>query len=282
MRTAESKTPRLRLPHFSIAFQPIVDIRTGSVYAYEALVRGRKGESYPSLTDHLGARERRLFDRVATSKALRIAARQRERWAGALISLNLRPDHRRAFDDAEHVLRRARRYGIEPSKILLELTEDVKLGTGHLPAFLEAHGRCGFSTAIDDFGAGYAGLSCLADCAPSMLKLDRAMTRGIDSNPSKQKIVGGFVAMCAVLGVAVVLEGVETMGEYQALESVGVHLMQGYLIGRPVFESFSGVAFPNKPTHPRPWEPVPLPHRSPGLSEADYERLAETVSLAIS
>jgi EAL domain-containing protein (putative c-di-GMP-specific phosphodiesterase class I) len=243
----------IRLPAFSIAFQPIVDVQRRQVYAFEALVRGRNGQGYPDLIAHLSDEERRIFDRLATSKALRIAARHRSQWQGARLSLNLRPDHERAAEDARHVLRRAMRYGIDPSLVVLELTEDVKIGQGHLRDFIEAHRQCGFATAIDDFGAGYAGLTCLAEDSPSILKLDRALTRNIQASLSKQRIVGSFISMCAVLGVDIVVEGVETPEEYATLERLGVRLMQGYLLGRPALEAFQEPAYRNSSLTPMSW-----------------------------
>ena len=91
---------RLRLPQFSVAFQPIYDAQTGQAHAFEALARGAKGEGYPQLTAGLKARGQRCLDRVAISKALRFAAKHRESWSGSKITVNLRPNLKRAGEDA--------------------------------------------------------------------------------------------------------------------------------------------------------------------------------------
>ena len=92
-------------------------------------------------------------------------------------------------------------------------------------------------TAIDDFGAGFAGLNLLADFQPDIIKLDMDLIRGIDQSRPRQAIVRGTVAMCEELGIQVIGEGVETADECSALHDLGIHLMQGYLFSRPLFES---------------------------------------------
>ena len=237
-------TSRFHLPRFSVAFQPIYDVKRGRIHAYEALARGKQGEAYPQLTAGLKARGKRVMDRVAITKVLRFAAAHRPEWQGSKITVNMLPDLKRAKNDALFVAKRARRYGIAPSEIILELIETVKMAPGSLKVILDIHEGLGFETAIDDFGSCYAGLSMLADCVPSILKLDRGLVKGIDTNTHRQKIVGGFVAMCAALGTDLVAEGVETAEEYATLERLGVPFMQGYLLAKPAYETFPAVRVP--------------------------------------
>ena len=91
-------------------------------------------------------------------------------------------------------------------------------------------------TAIDDFGAGYAGLNLLAEFQPDIVKLDMALVRGIDTNLPRQAIIAGILGICRMLNVRVIGEGIETVGEMQTLRDLGVELMQGYLFARPAFE----------------------------------------------
>ncbi len=91
----------------------------------------------------------------------------------------------------------------------------------------------GFRTAIDDFGAGYAGLNLLAAFQPDLVKLDMALVRGIDADRARRTIVDHVVRMCVELGIAVVGEGVETRDEAAALRDLGIDLQQGYLYARP-------------------------------------------------
>jgi EAL domain-containing protein (putative c-di-GMP-specific phosphodiesterase class I) len=95
----------------------------------------------------------------------------------------------------------------------------------------------GFMTAIDDFGAGHAGLLLLAKFQPDIVKLDMGLIRGIDGDPARRTIVRHIARMLDDLGVTTVCEGVETREELAALQDVGLRLMQGYILARPAFEA---------------------------------------------
>jgi EAL domain-containing protein (putative c-di-GMP-specific phosphodiesterase class I) len=109
---------------------------------------------------------------------------------------------------------------------------------------LHDHRAAGLRVAIDDFGAGHSGLNLLADFQPDMIKLDMKLLRGIDHQAPRQSIVRALLAMCRELGIEVVAEGVETLGEFRWFEAQGVQLFQGYLFARPAFE---GLAVPRYP-----------------------------------
>ncbi len=94
----------------------------------------------------------------------------------------------------------------------------------------------GFTTALDDFGAGHSGLTLLARFQPDVVKLDMRLVRGIDSNSQRRIIVEAVVALCGRLGIRVVAEGVETRAELDAVRSTGIDLVQGFLLAKPAFE----------------------------------------------
>jgi EAL domain-containing protein (putative c-di-GMP-specific phosphodiesterase class I) len=100
--------------------------------------------------------------------------------------------------------------------------------------------RIGFRIAIDDLGAGYAGLTSFAALEPEFVKLDMSLIRDIDSQPTKEKLVRSMTLLCKELGMMVVAEGVETPRELEVLVAIGVDLVQGYLLARPAkaFPSF--------------------------------------------
>src|SRR6185503_3099991 len=98
--------------------------------------------------------------------------------------------------------------------------------------------RLGYRIALDDLGAGYAGLSSFALLEPEFVKLDMTLTRNLDSDTTKQTLVRTMAAMCKELGMSVVAEGIETEAERDEVERAGCDLMQGYLFARP------GDAFP--------------------------------------
>ena len=101
--------------------------------------------------------------------------------------------------------------------------------------------RLGFLTAIDGFGAGYAGLGLLADFQPDLVKLDTGLIRGIDTSPVRRTIVAGITRTCVELGCVVLAEGVETVSEYRTLRGMGITLLQGYLFARPALEALPQV-----------------------------------------
>jgi EAL domain-containing protein (putative c-di-GMP-specific phosphodiesterase class I) len=96
----------------------------------------------------------------------------------------------------------------------------------------------GFRLAIDDLGAGYAGLTSFATLEPEFVKLDMSLIRDIDSSPMKKTLVRSMTSLCEELGMMVVAEGVETPAERDVLVSIGCHFLQGYLLAKP------GNAFP--------------------------------------
>ena len=119
---------RVRFRPFTIAFQPIVDLETGSIWGYEALVRGKAGESYPSLTEGMPARRQAAFDRLAIAKSLHLANSLGLLDLHARLTLNLRPGAL-ALVSARYVGRAARTYGIPTERIVLEMTEDTRITT---------------------------------------------------------------------------------------------------------------------------------------------------------
>jgi EAL domain-containing protein (putative c-di-GMP-specific phosphodiesterase class I) len=91
----------------------------------------------------------------------------------------------------------------------------------------------GFRIAVDDIGAGYAGLSSIAQLEPDVVKIDMAMVRHIDVEPTKQKLVSAMAKLCQEMNVRVIAEGVETTAERDTLAALGCDLMQGYFFARP-------------------------------------------------
>ena len=91
----------------------------------------------------------------------------------------------------------------------------------------------GFRIAIDDLGAGYAGLTSFAVLEPHVVKLDMSLVRGVDREPLKRRLIGSMTRVCKESGILVVAEGVETTAEHDAVVELGCDLVQGFLIGRP-------------------------------------------------
>ncbi|SCC82149.1 EAL domain-containing protein [Saliniramus fredricksonii] len=224
---------------FSMAFQPIVNRVTGAVFAYEALVRGPAGEGAGSVLGTVDDTNRYAFDQAARVRALELAARLDLPRKAANLSINFLPNAvYRPEACIRTTLETAARVDYPIDSLIFELTEgEAVADAGHLTRIVESYRKMGFKTAIDDFGAGYSGLNLLARFQPDIVKLDMELVRGIDQDRVRRVIVSGIMRICDDLGIAVIGEGVETVGESAALCDLGIALQQGYLFARPGFET---------------------------------------------
>ncbi len=221
---------------FSFAFQPIVDSRTRSTFSYEALVRGPAGEPAGSVLGRLVDSNRYRFDQVCRVKIIQLAATLK---LDAFLNINFYPN---AVYKPELCIRTtlqaARTYSFPIERIMFEVTEEEKIrDQSHLLNIFETYQRLGFLTAIDDFGAGYAGLNLLSAFQPNFIKLDMVLVRNVHQRKSNQAIVNAIIHMCRDLEIKLIAEGVETRDEYQWLSSRGIHLFQGFYFSRPEFET---------------------------------------------
>lgn len=229
----------------TMAFQPIVDLATRTVFAHEALVRGAGGESAQQVLSSVAHENRYAFDQACRITAIRTAARVAP---PALLSINFMPN---AVYNPEHCLQATFAAAEEAAwpleRVIFEVTEHEEIvDHDHLVRILSAYKAHGFLTAIDDFGAGFAGLNLLADFQPDLLKLDIGLVRGIDADRNRQQIVRHTTALCADLGVRVMAEGVETQDESAALVDLGIGLQQGFLFARPGLASLPEVVWPDR------------------------------------
>ncbi len=232
---------------FSMAFQPIVDVACGRVFAYEALVRGVNGESAWSILSQVNEKTRYAFDQNCRVQALTLASRLGLVETGAMLSINFMPGA--VYSPAACIqltLNTAFALSFPLDRLIFEITEaeEVK-DRQHLVRIAAEYRKHGFRLAIDDFGAGYAGLNLLADLPTDVLKLDMDLTRDLHRRPVAQAIVRSTVALCHSLNVVVIAEGVESIDEFHAIEDCGIHLMQGYLLARPAFEALPAFHLPN-------------------------------------
>ncbi len=228
---------------FTMAFQPIVDAAAGRVWGYEALVRGLRGESAGSVLERIDANNRYRFDQACRVKAIETAATLFPRGEPLKLSINFMPN---AVYEPAACLRTSvaavNRVGMRREDVMFEFTEQEKLDdVGHVANIVDEYRRQGFLTAIDDFGAGYAGLSMLAEYQPDLLKIDMEIVRGIEASHPRQVIVAGIVAMARHLDIRIIAEGIETEAEIKVLRAAGIELMQGYYFAHPGFRSLPEV-----------------------------------------
>jgi EAL domain-containing protein (putative c-di-GMP-specific phosphodiesterase class I) len=213
----------------SVVFQPIVDMATGELFAYEALVRCRvPGLKNPlklfelavenQCTGRLGRMIREIAIPLSSGLPLFVNVHPQELHEGWLV----RPDDPVFAHDHE---------------VFLEVTEAVPLTHFDLclSVLRELRTRGGVHLVVDDLGAGYSNLKSIADLEPRVVKLDRDLVAGLDQRPRQRQLVHGVVRLCKDLGALVVAEGIETPDEYSALCDTGAHFGQGYLFARPAF-----------------------------------------------
>ena len=229
----------------TMAFQPILDTRTGRVFAQEALVRGADGAGAAEVLAHVTDENRYAFDQLCRTTAIELAAELGLAESGAALSVNFLPN---AVYEPRACIRltlaTALRHGLPLDRIIFEFTESESVDTAHLLHILRAYKAMGFRTAIDDFGAGYAGLGLLSKFQPDIVKMDMELVRGLDGDRAKRTILAGTLRILADLEITAICEGVETPAEYAVLRDMGVELMQGYLFSRPVLRTLPRPACP--------------------------------------
>lgn len=228
------------LPSFTMAFQPIVDIDSREVYAYEALVRPVGGGSAAQILDQINEQNRYSFDQACRVKAIELAARL---GMSSLLSINFLPNA--VYQPAaclQKTFEAAERAKFPLHHLMFEVTENEPLrDVGHLQSIFREYKRHGMITAIDDFGAGHSGLNLLADFQPDVLKIDMALTRAIHQDGVRSKIAHAIISLCRSMNISVIAEGVETVEEAVTLRELGIRLFQGYLFARPAIEKLPAI-----------------------------------------
>lgn len=213
-----------------MAFQPIVRASDGSVYGYEALLRSEE----PSLP-HPGAV---LHAAERLGEVHRLGRRVRQLAVEAMegadpswrLFLNLHPEDLldgALFEESAPHMQLAHR-------LVLEVTERATLDrVVNVTSRIDSLRHAGVRIAVDDLGAGYAGLASFVQLNPDLVKLDMSLVRDIDSQPVKRRLVRSMTDLCKDMNLLVVAEGVETPAERDAVIEAGCHLLQGYLFARP-------------------------------------------------
>lgn len=225
---------------FTMAFQPIMDITTHRPFAYEALVRGTAGEGAGAILARVDDSNRYRFDQACRVKAIELAARLGlHKIEDCLLSINFLPNAvYRPETCIRATLEASSTFGFPMDRIMFEVTEGEQVhDSKHLVGIFNEYRRRGFTTAIDDFGAGYSGLNLLATFQPQVLKLDMELTRDIDTSHAKQAIVAGVALVAQKLGITLIGEGIETAAERDVLLDFGIRYQQGFLYAKPAIEA---------------------------------------------
>lgn len=222
---------------FKFAFQPIVDVRAGTVFAQEALVRGPDGEGAGHVLGQINETNLHAFDRKCRIGAVKAASRLMGE-GETLVSLNTMPNS--VYDPAtclRTTIAAAQAANFPVERIMFEMTEHEAIeDLDHFTMIVKSYKDMGFITAIDDFGAGSSGLTLFASVLPDIVKLDAKLVQGIHKSRVQKVVVGNIVEMCGKFGIGVIAEGLEEAGEVETMRDLGVHLFQGYYFAKPSFE----------------------------------------------
>ncbi len=239
---------RREQPDFAIAmaFQPIVDLDTGRPFAFEALVRGHDGAGAASILSKVTPDNRYAFDQQCRTAAIEGAVSAGILATDARLSINFLPNA--VYSPVaciQATLAAARTNDFPTGRLIFEFTENEEMAdTDHVRTIVDSYRAMGFATALDDFGAGHAGLGLLAKFQTDYLKLDMGLIRGIDTSMPRRLIVEGMVRIATSLGMTVIAEGIETEAEYAVLRRIGIRYVQGYLFARPGFRALPDITLP--------------------------------------
>jgi EAL domain-containing protein (putative c-di-GMP-specific phosphodiesterase class I) len=214
-----------------MAFQPIVGWRDRRVFGYEALLRSDE-PLLKNPAELLDAAERlgRVHELGRTVRAKVATAAEASECGDAKLFVNL---HSSDLNDEQLYSPDAPLSKIA-GRVVLEVTERASLDeVKNVAACVKKLKALGFQIAIDDLGAGYAGLTSFTQLEPAIAKLDMSLVRGVDVDPRRQSIIRSMKRLCDDLGVVVVSEGVETAAERDTLARLECDLLQGYLFAKP-------------------------------------------------
>ena len=229
--------------HLTYAFQPIVNVHTGEVYGFEALLREYEALGFAAIPDVFAAVERNGIV-VETELMLQELAVEQFRTfssdAAARLFFNLNntllsePHYQPAA--TRDILER---HGLRGHRFCIELSEGQMLRVPGSLALL-THGWTDRPLiALDDFGTGYSGLRLLAESKPDIIKVDRFFVAGVDARPERRLFLNEIVNLAHSLGSIVIAEGIETEGEFRVCRDVGCDYVQGFFICRPTTDHAS-------------------------------------------
>ncbi|MEZ2348853.1 EAL domain-containing protein [Terriglobus sp. RCC_193] len=231
-----------------MAFQPMVNVTTGNVYAYEALVRGPQGQSAASILGRLKENDQFLFHQHCRSRAMTLATNLGITKSNAALSINFLP---RAICTPEAcsamTLAAARSLNFPYKRLIFEMTDSERLlDTKQVRTVAREYQRNGFriALAIDDLQAALSEKAVYKQMRADILKLNMTITRNLHLHPHSQAAIASLQKVCNAEEMDLIAEGVESLEEYVALLRCGIEHMQGYLFAMPGFEALPNFTLP--------------------------------------
>ncbi len=230
------------LSQFHVHYQPLVDLVTGRIVAFESLLRWQHpklGAVTPDVFIPLAERAGSiglLGDYVLSTTAAdlgRIDWRHPD--ADIRVGINVSPVQLTRLDFADTFLAQLEREGLPPNRVTLEITEQAfARNLRPVEDAVASLALAGVHIAVDDFGTGYSTLRYLQRLRPSILKIDRSFISGIDTSGESHQLVSAIATMALTLGLNIVAEGIETPEQLALLQAMGCQIGQGFLFSRAV------------------------------------------------
>lgn len=233
----------LQAEKINTAFQPILSLKEGDTIGFEILNRPQLTSIFPTTEtfyDFVGrSRDVFMVERFLRNLSIERYAEQ-VRTAQSdndqLVFINIQPQ---VLADPAYksgkTLELLIKHSLSPDKIVLELTEkEAVLDYRQFEKIIEHYRKQGFRIAVDDAGTGYNSLKTLVYLKPEFIKIDKSLIRKIDAQPTQQHLVELLLEFAYQSGTQVIAEGIETLTELRFLQSLGVHLGQGYALGKPM------------------------------------------------
>ena len=223
-------------------FQPIVSLRDGSIFGYEALSRVSNEELKLASDDlftfagYLGKTWQ--LEQICRSEIFKSVKRYEKIFRNHKLFLNISPQvlvseyFQSGFDETY-----LSRYQIDPAQIVFEITEkDSVADMDLLNRKIRAYKEKGFEVAIDDLGSCYSGLSLVCEISPKYMKLDRTLIRQVGQNHARTLLIKNLVDYANSMNIKIIAEGIETQEDLNTLIKLGIHYGQGYFISYPMEE----------------------------------------------
>ncbi len=226
-------------------FQPILSLEEGSTVGFEILNRPESTVHFPTTEtfyDYVGESSYVVkVEQFLRNLSIERFAEQVKNQSGnrdPLVFLNIQtqvladPCWRSGI-----TLELLEKYNLSPNQIVLELTEKQSVINYHqFKELIEYYRQQGFRIAVDDAGTGYNSLQTLVYLKPEFIKLDKSLIRNINSHRENQHLVELLVKYAMQVGTTIIAEGIETEHELEYLQDIGVHMGQGYALGKPMPE----------------------------------------------
>ena len=222
---------------FDLHFQPILEVASGRVRAFEALLRWTLEDGQRvSPADFVPVAEEcglvGHLDRWVLFRACATARAWPEAWC---VSVNMSPATVALIDVVELVGDALAAAGLAPGRLRIEITETVKVADpARLARAMRGLRDLGVAVSADDFGSGYASFASLRQFAFDTVKVDRSLVAGLGTDPKALPVLRALIGLTQALSMPAVAEGVETAEQFHLLHALRVSRVQGYLFGRPV------------------------------------------------